>query len=61
MILELDFQQKFGNRYYYPINDKAKLIADLLGRKTLSEDILTKLRQIGFEFKIVSPLPSELL
>lgn len=49
MQLEFNLKNAYGTFRYYPINARAKLVADLLNKKTLSEDELNKLKAIGFE------------
>lgn len=49
MQLEFNLKNAYGTFRYYPKNFRALLVADLLGKKTLSEDELNKLKAIGFE------------
>ena len=55
MKLELELIPKFGKNFYHPRNTKAKQLADLLGVKTVSEDLLRKIELMDFEIKIVKP------
>lgn len=54
MILELQIRIVYGTERIYPVNDKAKKIAQLLNRKTLTRDDIPILKEIGFELKWVA-------
>lgn len=55
-ILTLDVQIRnvFGNLLCYPVCDTAKRFADLVGRKTLTDSDLEKIRSMGFEIVYVA-------
>lgn len=51
--LEMQVRSVYGTERIYPMNDKARQLADLLGRKTFTKDDLAKLKAIGFHVKWV--------
>lgn len=51
--LEVQVKLIYGTKRIYPINEQAKRVAFLLGRKTFTEDDVTKLKAIGFQMKWV--------
>lgn len=54
-VVEIEVKQVYGVERIYPINDTARLLADLIGQKTLSHDKLRKLRELGYAIRVSSP------
>lgn len=48
-IIELEKKTIYGSDYYYPINDQAKKLCELLGgQKTVTEKNIKKAKEMGF-------------
>lgn len=47
--LELQVKLIYGTERIYPINETARKMADLLGRKTLTKEDIAKLKDMGFQ------------
>ncbi len=54
MELEIEIKNVYGNLLIYPVNDKAELIAQLVKKKTLSENDIAILKELGYTFKVKS-------
>ena len=50
-ILEVQVRTVYGTDRIYPINEQARKVAELVGRKTLTKDDLAKLKDLGFQIK----------
>jgi hypothetical protein len=55
-IVEITLKSVYGETKAYPINEAAKIFADLAGTKTLTMQALRKIRDLGYEIKCVDPL-----
>ena len=54
MKLEILIKNVYGNTLYYPINDAAKALAAIAGKKTFSpKDLQIAYTQLGFEIDYV--------
>lgn len=51
--IEISIRNVYGNELVYPMNEKAKVFAKLLGRKTLTERDLDHIKSLGFALKII--------
>lgn len=47
-VLELQVRNKYGRELIYPINETAKLLAQLAGRKTLLEQDIKLALKLGY-------------
>lgn len=47
MEIQIEGRKVYGNTLIYPYNDAAKLLAELVGKKTLSYNDLRIARQLG--------------
>ena len=52
MILILEKKTVYGIDHFYPINDTAKIFANLLGQKTLTIDQLKTIKLLNYEIEI---------
>ena len=54
-MIELQVEQRevYGNKLYYPVNDKAKMFARLVGTKTLTPIAIFRARELGLTVKVV--------
>ena len=55
-VVGVNLKSVYGEVTAYPINDAAKLFADLAGTKTLTAYALKKIAALGYEIKAVDPL-----
>ncbi len=55
-VVEVNLKNVYGEVKAYPINEAAKLLADLAGTKTLTMAALKKIQALGYEIKAVDPL-----
>lgn len=51
--------RQYGNWVYYPLCDKAKLFAQIAGTRTITPLVVTAIKRLGFELKIVLDQPEE--
>lgn len=42
-------REVYGKKLFYPVNDPAKLLAEIAGTKTLGESVLKKAEDLGLE------------
>lgn len=47
--IEVQVKSVYGQDRIYPINDQAKRMTDLLGRKTLTSADINKIKDMGFK------------
>jgi len=52
-LLEVSIKTVYGVERIYPMNDAAKMLANLLGRKTFNTKDLESLKNLGYEIKQV--------
>jgi hypothetical protein len=55
MIAQIEVKEVYGNRTIYPVNDQAKLLAQIAGTKTLTVGTLNLAKKLGFVFEVVQP------
>jgi hypothetical protein len=55
MIAQIEVKEVYGNRTIYPVNDQAKLLAQIAGTKTLTVATLNLAKKLGFTFEVVQP------
>lgn len=49
MRIEIEVRNVYGNDLIYPVNDGAKTLARIAGKKTLSADDIRNARALGLE------------
>ncbi len=54
MTLDIQLKIVYGTERIYPVNEAAKKVAALLGRKTITKDELAKLKDLGFSLNWVA-------
>lgn len=42
----------YGTEYYYPANEKARILTRIAGKQTLNEFLLDYARELGFEVRL---------
>jgi hypothetical protein len=52
MLVVIRIREVYGRRMAYPVCDKAKALARLVGTKTLSRDNLYSIEELGFVVKV---------
>jgi hypothetical protein len=55
-VIEVNLKSVYGEVKAYPINEAAKLFAELAGTKTLTMQSLKLIKALGYEVKAVDPL-----
>lgn len=55
-IVEVNLKSVYGETKAYPINEAAKIFANIAGTKTLTMQTLRSIRDLGYEIKCVDPL-----
>lgn len=45
-------KEQYGKAVYYPICDKAKVFANIAGTKTLTNDAVRRIKELGYKFNI---------
>ncbi len=54
MTLDIQLKIVYGTERIYPVNETAKKVAALLGRKTITKDEIAKLKDLGFSLNWVA-------
>ena len=54
-VITVRIKDVYGNQMIYPVCDAAKVFARLAGTKTLTQDTLRCIRQLGYEVEIETP------
>jgi len=54
MELKVKIRNVFGSKTIYPICDKSKLLAKFKKQKTLTDDDVTLLKELGYTFTVES-------
>lgn len=54
MFIEIRIQNVYGNDLIYPVCDKAKTFASMLGTKTLTKDAIYHIKKLGYEIRVQS-------
>jgi hypothetical protein len=52
MEITVEIKTVYGNKFIYPICDKAKNLAALAGTKTLTDNSINVIKKLGYEIKI---------
>ena len=55
-VIEVNLKSVYGEVKAYPVNEAAKLFAELAGTKTLTMQSLKLIKALGYEVKAVDPL-----
>lgn len=55
-VIEVNLKSVYGEVKAYPINEAAKLFAELAGTKTLTMQSIKLIKALGYEVKAVDPL-----
>lgn len=56
MILEIKIKDVYGNQTLYPVNEKARILAEIAGTKTLTKETVALAKKLGFTFEVVQPI-----
>ena len=60
-LLKVQIKSVYGAERIYPLNELAKTLTGLKGRKTLERADLRALIAVGFKVEFVAEIPEELL
>ena len=50
--LTVKIKNHFGNERIYPVSEEAKLLARMVGSKTLTRDTIALAKELGFNFEV---------
>jgi hypothetical protein len=53
--LIIEAKNNYGNQVFYPVNECAKLFAEIAGTKTLGLDTIKKAKLLGFAVEVKQP------
>jgi hypothetical protein len=53
MIAQVEIREVYGNKTVYPLNDQAKLLAQIAGTKTLTTSTVDLAKKLGFHFEVI--------
>ena len=56
MKITVQIKNVYGVRRVYPVCDKAHLFTQMTGRKTLSENNLSIIKDLGFVVEVATPV-----
>lgn len=54
MSLKVRIKNVYGNETIYPVCDKARVFARMLGQSTLTRRDIASIKELGFTFDVVS-------
>lgn len=52
MSIQIEFKHAYGKEWIYPVCDRAKLFAELVGQKTLTRENIGLIKQLGYKIEI---------
>ena len=55
MRIQVEAKKQYGQVRYYPKSNHACLFADIAGTRTLTSDVLRKIKAMGIEVEIENP------
>lgn len=53
MTVKVDVREVYGNTYYHPMNENAKMFASIAGTKTIAAMHMKHIRSLGFKIEAV--------
>lgn len=53
--IKVSVKNVYGNELIYPECEQSKLLAQLTGRKTLTQDAISLIKQLGYEIEVIAP------
>jgi hypothetical protein len=53
--LIIEAKSNYGNQVFYPVNECARLFAEIAGTKTLGLDTIKKAKLLGFVVEVKQP------
>jgi len=59
MHLEVEIRTVYGKSLYYPINDKAQMLAHIAGTETLTAQTLKLAKDMGMTIRFSHTVPEE--
>ena len=59
-IVKVEVRQVYGNTYYHPANEAAKLFANIAGTKTIAAMHMKYIRSLGFKVEPFSKAVNDL-
>jgi hypothetical protein len=59
MNIEVEVKTVYGKPLYYPINDKAQMLAKIAGTETLTAHTLKLAKDMGMSIKFTHKVPEE--
>ena len=60
MEVKVEIKNVYGSEKIYPACEKSKLLAAMVGAKTLTQNVVYYAKKLGFVFKIVSKKEGQL-
>jgi len=53
--VQIEVKNVYGNQLIYPVNDEARLFAQIAGKKTFDKKDLIAISELGFKLQVVTP------
>lgn len=53
MKIQVYYKNVYGSYLTYPVCEKAKLFAAMVGKKTLPPDVVEHIKKLGYTFEVV--------
>ena len=53
MIAQVEVKEVYGNKTIYPLNEQAKILAQIAGTKTLTPLTVELAKKLGFHFEVI--------
>ena len=54
-ILFVEIKNVYGNELIYPKCTQSKIFCNIAGTKTLSREVISKIKYLGYEIKVSTP------
>lgn len=53
MSVQVRISNQYGNRRIFPVNAQAKIFAEIAGQKTLSDNHIKLIKELGFDVEVI--------
>jgi|TARA_R100001443_G_scaffold21636_1_gene33872 hypothetical protein len=55
MKIQVTHKSHYGTDYLYPACSNARAFCSIAGKKTLTSDIITNVKKLGYEIELIAP------
>lgn len=58
MTIRVEAKNRYGTWFYYPVCERAKIFQEIVGSKTLTTEVLTLIKKLGYEVDVETEVPT---